>query len=64
MKPIKSKEQLQKLIDSLDSMTQDQIDACAYCMGASGCGWTKENLKTELESNLNRNQKPFSEVMG
>jgi hypothetical protein len=24
------------------SLTQEQIDACAWVMGGSGCGWTRQ----------------------
>lgn len=35
-------------IAAVAGMTQEQIDACAYVMGASGAGWNKENIAAEL----------------
>lgn len=32
------------------TMTPAQIAACAYVMGASGCGWNKETITAELEA--------------
>jgi len=43
---------LQSLIVATETMTQAQIDACSWCMGGAGCGWTKEKLKESLESDL------------
>jgi hypothetical protein len=37
-------------IAAVATMTQDQIDACAWLMGASGIGWTKENMAAEFQS--------------
>ena len=37
-------------IAAVATMTQDQIDACAWLMGASGIGWTKENMTAEFQS--------------
>jgi hypothetical protein len=48
---------IDEMVASLDTLTQTQIDACAWAMGGSGCGWTKENIKAQL---LEDNQK-FSE---
>ena len=36
-------------IASISTMTQDQIDACAWLMGG-GVGWTKENMIAEFQS--------------
>lgn len=30
------------------TLTQDQIDACAYVMGGSDCGWTPNTVSEEL----------------
>lgn len=53
-------EWLQKLIKASETLTQMQIEACAWIMGGSGCGWTKkkmiEDLKTELKEAKNRSQ--------
>ena len=37
-------------VAAVQSLTQEQIDACAYVMGAGGCGWNKENIEAELTS--------------
>ena len=33
-----------RLIAAIQTLTQDQIDACAWVMGGSGAGWTKEKI--------------------
>jgi hypothetical protein len=33
-----------RLLAAAQTLTQDQIDACAWVMGGSGCGWTKETI--------------------
>lgn len=30
------------------TLTQDQVDACAYVMGNSDCGWTPKTISIEL----------------
>jgi len=42
-------EYMARLYHAASTFTQDQIDACAYVMGGSGCGWTKENILKELD---------------
>ena len=37
-------------IAAVRELKQEQIEACAYVMGASGAGWNKENIIAELES--------------
>ena len=45
-------EKFKHLVDNAEGLSQGQIDACAYVMGASGCGWTRENVVKELKSEL------------
>jgi hypothetical protein len=33
-----------RLLAAAQTLTQDQIDACAWVMGGSGCGWTRESV--------------------
>lgn len=42
------REYLTRLYNASESLTQEQIDACAWVMGASGAGWTRETLLQEL----------------
>jgi hypothetical protein len=37
-------------IAAVQSMTQEQIDACAWLMGADGGGWNKENMTAEFQA--------------
>lgn len=37
-----------RLLAAAQTLTQDQIDACAWVMGGSGCGWTKETIIEQL----------------
>ena len=37
-------------IKAVSTLTQEQIDAVAWVMGGSGCGWNKENITAELQS--------------
>lgn len=46
------KEKIENYIRAADSLTQVQIDACAWVMGGSGCGWTKEKIKDDLNQAL------------
>ena len=34
------------------TLSQEQIDACAWVMGGSGCGWTKEKIIQSLLTDL------------
>jgi hypothetical protein len=36
-------------ITAVSTLTQQQIDAVAWVMGGSGCGWNKENITKELQ---------------
>lgn len=36
-------------IAAVATLTQQQIDAVAWVMGGSGCGWNKENITKELQ---------------
>jgi hypothetical protein len=36
-------------IAAVSTLTQQQIDALAWVMGASDCGWNKENITKELQ---------------
>ena len=42
-------EWLNRLSVIAKNLTQEQIDACAYVMGASGCGWTLTSLSDSLD---------------
>jgi hypothetical protein len=46
------KETFNKMMDGYISavltLTQQQIDALAWVMGASGCGWNRDNIIKEL----------------
>ena len=33
-----------RLLAAAQTLTQEQIDACAWVMGGSGCGWTRESV--------------------
>ena len=37
-------------IQAVSTLTQQQIDAVLYVTGAGCCGWNKENITTELQS--------------
>ena len=38
------------LIEVAKTLTQEQIEACAYVMGASGGNWTRQSIVEELMS--------------
>jgi len=42
-------EYFERLRNGAHSLTQNQIDACAWAMGGSGVGWTKETILRSLE---------------
>ena len=42
----------QRLIAAAKTLTQDQINACAWVMGGSGCGWNKEEVVRALAENV------------
>ena len=37
-----------RMEEAAKTLTQIQIDACAWVMGGSGCGWTKEAVLAAL----------------
>ena len=41
-----------RLKQVVPTLTQDQINACAWVMGGSGCGWTKEGIADEINRAL------------
>ena len=41
---------MDKYAAAVNTMTQEQIDACAWIMGGSGVGWTKETLTAEFQA--------------
>ena len=43
-----------RLSQVADTLTQEQIDACAWAMGGSGGGWTKEGIKTCLYEDMDK----------
>jgi hypothetical protein len=45
---LENNQNIDRLIAAVATMTQDQINACAWAMGAKGM-WTKENITAELE---------------
>jgi len=52
MEPEKHETMLEKLTRfkaATSSMTQEQVDACAWLMGAYSCGWTPETLAAEYQ---------------
>jgi hypothetical protein len=63
LKSLTLQQRLSIMIEAVDTMTQQQIDACAWCMGGGGCDWTKESLKERLIEDRDK-QKMFTEVMG
>jgi hypothetical protein len=47
-------EYIARLYNAAETLTQEQIDACAYVMGGSGCGWTKECIQAELDKEITK----------
>jgi hypothetical protein len=43
-----SQQYFARLKSAVQTLTQDQIDACAWVMGGSGAGWNKENISSSL----------------
>jgi len=41
-------EYFSRLIESAKTLTKDQIAACAWVMGGSGCQWDNENIVFSL----------------
>ena len=59
-------EHIKNMMAAVETMTQAQINACAWCMGGGGAEWTKARLLSELQRELDiKGEKPkFTEVMG
>jgi len=57
---------INQMVADVETMTQGQINACAFCMGGGGAVWSKERLISELRADLERKNKApqFTEVMG
>lgn len=47
---------LERLSRVAATLTQEQVDACAYVMGGSGCGWTPNNITVEIANWANKYQ--------
>ena len=50
MEPEKRESMLERMTRfeaAAKAMTQEQVDACAWLMGAYSCGWTPETLAAE-----------------
>ncbi len=64
--PLTFEEHIKQMMATVETMTQDQINACAWCMGGGGAEWTKERLRNELQRELDiKGDKPkYKEVMG
>jgi len=65
--PVTTFEQhIKNMMAAAETMTQAQINVCAYCMGGGGAEWTKERLKAELQRELDIKgaQPKYKEVMG
>ncbi len=65
--PVTTFEQhIKNMMTAVETMTQAQINACAYCMGGGGAEWTKTRLLSELQRELDiKGGKPkFKEMMG
>jgi hypothetical protein len=41
-------EYLARLAKVAINLTQDQVEACAWVMGGSGCGWTPESVSENI----------------
>jgi len=37
-----------RMLAAAKTLTQDQIDACAWVMGGSGAGWTRQSVIASL----------------
>jgi len=55
-KPETQKELLIRLQKVAATMTQDQVDACGWFMGAYQCGWTPKNLAGEFQHWIDRTE--------
>jgi hypothetical protein len=42
------------MMAAVETMTQEQINVCAWCMGADGVGWSKSHLLSKLQQELDR----------
>ena len=55
MEPIKPEswdEYFQRLEKAAKTLTQEQINACAWAMGGSGVGWTQENIMNSIPNKV------------
>jgi hypothetical protein len=52
-KPLTFEQQMQSLIEATETLTQEQVNACAWVMGGSGVGWTPDLVRAELNATLN-----------
>ena len=48
IKPETEEEYFKRLEEAAKTLTQSQIDACAWVMGGSGCGWNKDSILNAL----------------
>lgn len=67
IKPVGDYEKfINQMVADVETMTQGQINACAFCMGGGGAVWSKERLVKELLADLERKTKAptYIEVMG
>jgi hypothetical protein len=48
IKPEPQSKYFTRLIEVAKTLTQDQIDACAWAMGATGCGVNKDSIISTL----------------
>jgi hypothetical protein len=60
IKPETQEQWLQRLEAAPKTLTQDQIDACAWVMGGSGVGWTKQLILDSLSPISTAGYKPSS----
>ena len=44
VKPETEEQYHQRMLTAAQTLTQDQIDACAWAMGGPGVGWTKSSV--------------------
>lgn len=50
-------EMLQRFQRVARSMTQEQVDACAWLMGGYSCGWTPETLGNLYQDVIDKTEK-------
>lgn len=64
IKPETLQEHLERLAFAALTMTQDQIDACAWAMGASACGWNRNNLNESIKQDIEKQKGISSQDLG